>query len=141
MIKDPPDERLVYLALKNIFKGADAQLRDLRKIRKHIEKHQDGEIISTLIEEHTLDDVQICARKLLKEEIFESTLKAKIRFPEVFEISLAQSAEREASEAEAARSEEDAIRGIAEGHQITPSHAVDKCFDGAQQHGTKEPSL
>jgi hypothetical protein len=54
------------------------------------------------------------AKGLLEEQIFESTLNAKIKFPEVFEVSPAQSAERTASEAEAARTEADAIKDAAE---------------------------
>lgn len=49
-------------------------------------------------------------RSLLEQQVFKSTLKAKIRFPEVFEVSPAQSAERSASEKEAVRSEADAIQ-------------------------------
>jgi hypothetical protein len=55
------------------------------------------------------------AKALLQDEIFISTLRAKIHFPEVFEVSPAQSAERAASEAEAARSDADAIRDATEG--------------------------
>jgi hypothetical protein len=51
----------------------------------------------------------------LNSKFFESTLKAKIRFPEVFEVSPAQSAERSAFEAKAARTEAVAIRVTAEG--------------------------
>ncbi|KAI0191402.1 hypothetical protein EV127DRAFT_363792 [Xylaria flabelliformis] len=60
--KNPPDERVVYLALKNVFKGKNAE--------------------------------------------------AKIRFPEVFDVSPAQSADRAASEAEAAINEANAIKGV-----------------------------
>ncbi|EDN04901.1 predicted protein [Histoplasma mississippiense (nom. inval.)] len=70
--KNPPDERVVYLALKNIFKGPSAE--------------------------------------------------AKIRFPEVFDVSPVQSAEREASEAEAARNEANAIKDAVHGPQ---EHARD----------------
>lgn len=57
------------------------------------------------------------ARTLLEEGMFASTLKAKIRFPEVFEVSPTQSAGRSASEVEAAKSEAYAIKHAAEGHQ------------------------
>ena len=78
-------------------------------IRKLIRKHLDN------------GDDNVCntAKALLQNEIFASTLKAKIRFPEVFEVSPAQSAERVASEAEAARSDADAIRDAAGGRQGT----------------------
>jgi len=122
MAKNPPDERLVYLALKNIFKGPDAQLRTAKKIRKLIQKHlddsRDAEVCA-LVAEHNIDNVCNTAKALLQMEIFASTLKAKIRFPEVFEVSPAQSAERAVSEAEAARSDEDAIRDAAGGAQGT----------------------
>jgi hypothetical protein len=48
----------------------------------------------------------------LKNKIFESTLKAKMRFPELFDVSPTQSADREASEAEAARDEASVVREI-----------------------------
>jgi hypothetical protein len=40
MARNPPDERLVYLALKNIFKGVNAQVRKPKKIRDLIRAHQ-----------------------------------------------------------------------------------------------------
>jgi hypothetical protein len=115
--KTPPDERLVYLALKNIFKGADAQLRRQKKIREVIERHRQRPDVRALLEEHNIESICNAAKILLDNQIYESTLKAKIRFPEVFEVSPAQSAEREASEAEAAKSEADAIKDAAEGRQ------------------------
>ena len=117
MAKNLPDERLVYLALTNVFKGADAQVRNLKKIRERIQKNQHYGGVQDLINEHNLDSVSSTAKVLLEQNIFESTLKAKIRFPEVFEVSPAQSAERAASEAEAAKTEAHAIRDAAEGRQ------------------------
>ena len=97
-MKNQPDERLVYLALTNIFRGADAQLRRPKKIRELILKQQDNIDVRDLIEIHNIDHVCNVAKTLLDQQIFESTLKTKIRFPEVFEVSPAQSAERSASE-------------------------------------------
>lgn len=117
MARNPPDERLVYLALKDIFRGADAQIRRLKKVRELIQKHQRRTDVRNLIQEHNIDNVCNVAKVLLEQQVFESTLKAKIRFPDVFEVSPVQSAEREASEAEAAKTEADAIRDVAEGRQ------------------------
>ena len=117
MVRNPPDERLVYLALKNIFKGQDAQVRTPKPIRKLIRKHENAPDLRELIAEHTMDNVCNAAKTLLERRIFESTLYAKIHFPEVFDVSPAQSAERVASEAEATRTEADAMKGIAEGLQ------------------------
>lgn len=120
--KNPPDERIVYLALKNIFKGADAQVRKAKKIRDLVLKRQHMLDVHELIKAHNFDNVCQVAKVLLEEEIFASTLKAKIRFPEVFEISPAQSAERSASEEEAARSEADAVKVAAEGLHVENLH-------------------
>lgn len=117
MPKNSPDERVVYLALKGVFKGTDAQLRRQKKIRELITKHQHQADIQDLLQEHNKDNVCNVAKVLLKERIFESTLNAKVRFPEVFEVSPAQSADRVVSENEAARNKADAIRDIAKGRQ------------------------
>lgn len=105
----PPDERVVFLALKNVFKGQDAEVRQSEAIRKLIKQYQEQEYVADLVREHNIDVVCNYARTLLCDGIFASTLKAKIRFPELFDLSPTQSAEKEASEAEAARHEADAI--------------------------------
>ena len=109
MTRNLPDERLVYLALKDSLKGADAQIRKAKKVREVVQKVQYNVDVRDLIQEHNLDNVCNVAKALLEQQIFESTLRAKICFPEVYEISPGQSAERSASEAEAARLEADAI--------------------------------
>ena len=103
MANNFPDERVVYLALKESFKGADAQVRKAKKVREIVQKAQNNIDVRDLIQQHNIENVCSVTKTLLEQQIFESTLKAKIRFPEVFEISPAQSAERSASEAEAAR--------------------------------------
>lgn len=116
MANNFPDERVVYLALKESFKGADAQVRKAKKVREIVQKAQNNIDVRDLIQQHNIENVCSVTKTLLEQQIFESTLKAKIRFPEVFEISPAQSAERSASEAEAARLEADAIKS-ASAHQ------------------------
>lgn len=113
----PPDERVVYLALKNVFKGPDAVVRQPRAILKLIRGSQSQGCVESLVREHNIDKVCNVARTLLTEEVFGSTLKAKIRFPEVFDVSPAQSAEREASEEDAARDEASTIKNVAQGYQ------------------------
>lgn len=110
VIKDPlPDERVVFLILKNVFKGQNAEVRQPRAIHKLIKEHQKLDAVADLVREHNFDIVCNAARVLLCDDIFASTLKAKIRFPELFDLSPTQSAEKEASEAEAAKHEADAI--------------------------------
>ncbi|KAI1825219.1 hypothetical protein F4861DRAFT_211200 [Xylaria intraflava] len=123
--KNPPDERVVYLALKNVFKGPNAEVRQLKAVRKLVTKSQDTSDVAHLIKAHSIEVVCTIARALLVEEIFASTLKAKIRFPEVFDVSPAQGAEREASEAEAAINEANAIKGAAQWYSENSQNTQD----------------
>ena len=89
-----------------------------------------------LVYAHNLDNVCNIVKVLLNQQIFESTLKAKIRFPEVFEVSPAQSAERSASKKEAVRTEVDAIKVVAEG----PSRAVLlEDYNAIAKKGSRDP--
>jgi hypothetical protein len=121
---NPPDERVVYLALKNVFKGNLAEMRQLKAIHKLVSKQKEQIEVADLLRAHNIDAICNVARTLLTEQIFESTLKAKLRFPEIFDVSPAQSAEREASEAEAARNEANAIKDAVEGHQDDTRDAI-----------------
>lgn len=125
-----PDERLVYLAFRTVFVGVDAQVRNLKTIRDRIQKHQHLGDVTALLKEHDLESVCNAAKTLLKDEVFESTLRAKLRFPEVFEVSPAQSAEREVSEAEAAKTEADAMKCAAEGrlNELVSTGAEDEAM-------------
>lgn len=123
--KTHPDERVVYLALKNVFKGSNAEIRRLSPIRKLIQKNQKQPDIANLTRAYDLETICSTVRTLLTEEIFTSTLRAKIRFPEVFDVSPAQTAEREASEAEAARHETTAIQDMAQAHEDRTQDTVE----------------
>lgn len=129
-----PDERVVYLALKPVFKGQDAEMRKDKAVRKLIKKHETQKDVADLVREHKFEVICNTARTLLCEGIFASTLKAKIRFPELFDISPNQSAEREASEAEAARLEacdiENAVQGRREA--IEPDVSGRSALNAAQ---------
>ena len=69
MTKNPPDERLVYLALKNTFKGNEAQVRKTKKVRELILKKQHNVDIRNLIREHNVDNVCNVAKALLEQQI------------------------------------------------------------------------
>jgi lipoate synthase len=66
MTKDPPDERLVYLALTNTFKATEAQVRKTKKVRELIVKKQHNVNVRNLIREHNLDNVCNMAKALLE---------------------------------------------------------------------------
>jgi len=90
MSEPPLIEKLVYLALKDIFVGNELQpstTKSIRKkVRKRIEKCQDNVEIKALIQQHTLQHIIEVAIVLLEEQIFGSDSKAKARFPDVFEV-------------------------------------------------------
>ncbi|KAK1807455.1 hypothetical protein LTR12_018197 [Friedmanniomyces endolithicus] len=106
MPKNPPDERLVYLALRHEFLKGDAPSK-LKKIKERVLKQGESSEMKALIQEHNIDSICQVAKGLLDGRVYHSTIQAKIRFPE--------SAERNASEAEAARCEADALKDVKRG--------------------------
>lgn len=122
----PPDDRVVYLALKNVFKGQNAGIRNTKPIMKLLKETREQDNVANLIREHNIDVVCNSVQNLLPQEIFASTLKAKIRFPELFDQSPAQSAERESSEAEAAKHDAEAIQQAVQGQRGVEGSA-DQC--------------
>jgi hypothetical protein len=110
MAKYPPDERLVYLSCRHIFRDANSLIRKPKLIKQLIEQNKSA--LEGLIREYNVDTICHVAKILLEGQIFESTLNAKIRFPEVFDVSPAQSADREMSEADAARDEANMVRDL-----------------------------
>lgn len=112
MGQNDPDERLVYLACQHIFRGSHSHVRKLKVIRSLIQENEPS--LPGLLRDHNINRTTIIAKKLLEDQVFGDTVKAKIRFPELFDISPTQSAEREVSEAEAARGEANAAKEISE---------------------------
>ncbi|CAI7670743.1 unnamed protein product [Penicillium pancosmium] len=110
MPQNDPDERLVYLACQHIFRGSNAQLRKRKSVMSVIQRNKSA--LTDILREHSIDRTCNVAKRLLEDQVFYSTLNAKVRFPELFDVSPTQSAEREASEAEAAREEANVVREI-----------------------------
>ncbi|KAL8975308.1 MAG: hypothetical protein Q9197_000476 [Variospora fuerteventurae] len=105
-----PDRRLVYLHCSSIFSGANAQIRRPKKITQLLQKHKGA--IKILTKEFSLPAVAAVAKELLEEGIFESLPRAKLRYPELFQPSETQEAERAASEVEVIRIEAKAIQDV-----------------------------
>ncbi|KAI0430475.1 hypothetical protein F5Y09DRAFT_331045 [Xylaria sp. FL1042] len=107
-------------------------MRRLAAARKLMTRKQTDADVSHLIEAHNIDIVCNITRTLLTEGIFESTLKSMIRFPEVFDVSPAQSADREVSEAEAAINDANGIKGAVKdysGNIQEPISRADTCHN------------
>ncbi|RYP85783.1 hypothetical protein DL769_000891 [Monosporascus sp. CRB-8-3] len=111
MAQQPIDKRRVYLACRGVFTGDKAHIRQLKKVRKVIEEHKTS--LRTLIDDLGKDKTIETVRDLLERRIFESELRAKIEFPELFHSSPNQEIQREASENDAARTAAEAINEIA----------------------------
>jgi len=110
MAQHEPDERLVYLACQHIFRGSNSLIRKRKNVMSLIQRNQPA--LTDILREHNIERTCDVAKRLLEKHVFDSTLNARIRFPELFDVSPTQSAEREASEAEAARDEANAVREI-----------------------------
>lgn len=105
----PSDElqEEVFLTCRTLFAGPNAQLRRPKKVREVLQQHRHK--ILPLVNKHGLDNIADGARHLLEKGVFESNLRAKIQFPELFQLTPARGAQRTASENEAARSEAEAL--------------------------------
>ncbi|MCJ1263057.1 hypothetical protein MMC22_002927 [Lobaria immixta] len=109
-------------------------------VRRSLEAHQAS--INFLTQEFSLDVITSVAKELLQEGIFESTSRAKLRFPELFETTPAQNLERAASEAEVARSEAAAIEKaieLSDQEIATTKPATAAAAEGKSFLGSKKP--
>ena len=129
-----PDGRLVYLHCASIFSGANGQVRRVKKISQLLEKHKTS--IKILTKEFTLPAIAKIAKELLDEEIFESLPRAKLRYPELFQLTETQEAERAASEAEVVRIEAEAAQDIV---LTSDDEGGDECLDFKQCGQRAEP--
>ncbi|OTB00697.1 hypothetical protein M426DRAFT_65441 [Hypoxylon sp. CI-4A] len=103
------EKRRVYLACRPIFTGDKAQLRKAKKVREEIVKRPQA-LVS--VNDFTIEKVVEITRDLLERRVFESELKAKVEFPELFYSSPAQEVQRETSEIDAAKSTAEALEEI-----------------------------
>lgn len=105
------DRQRAYLVCRPIFAGHNAQLRKTKKIRELIDKHRSslGPLVTDLGPTSTVEVV----KDLLERGIFQSEVKAKLEFPNLFLSSSARDAQRTASENDAARSAAEALEEVA----------------------------
>ena len=111
------EKRQIFLACKAIFTGPNTLPKKPKTIQKRITKHQAA--LNTSIPNFEVNRVTNIVRCLLKEQVFQSDIKAKTKFPDLFTPSPAKKVKCNAFEAEAARS----AAGILE--EITFSHHED----------------
>ncbi|KAL8822446.1 MAG: hypothetical protein Q9191_006820 [Dirinaria sp. TL-2023a] len=129
--KRSPDGRLVYLHCSSIFSGANAQVRRAKKVSQLLEQHKAS--IKILTKEFTVPAIAAVAKELLEERIFESLPRAKLRYPELFQLTETQEAERAASEAEVVRIEAEAAQDLV---LASDDEGGDECL-GFEQSGNR----
>ena len=134
-----PEEKLVYFYCRSIFTGTNAEVRKLKKVRQLL-KHKAS--IRGFIDEYGLENVSVVAKKLLTERIFETSRRARRRFPELFESSEADEVGGTAPETELLSFETAAAREALgtpeeEDHDYSPVNGHDK-HDGSLRTITPE---
>ena len=129
-----PDGRLVYLHCSSIFSGANAQVRKAKKISQLLQKHKKS--IKILTGEFDIQAIAAVAKGLLENHIFESLPQARLRYPELFQPSETQEAERAASEAEVLRIEAEAAQDVV---LISDGDGEDDCLHYEQGKASTEP--
>ncbi len=105
------DEHRIFLAYRAIFEGNSAQIRQPKVIMKVVVHHRASTqtLLKSLGEKHIVDTL----KSLLERKVFQSELEAKLAFPDLFTTSFAQDVQHNASEADAAKSEAEALEDVA----------------------------
>lgn len=134
MTKQTPDGRLVYLHCSSIFSGTNAQIRKVKKISQMLQNHEAS--IKILTKEFTLPAIAAVAKNLLEQRIFESLPRARLRYPELFQPSETQEAERAASEAEVLKIEAEVAQDIV---LTSDEDGENECLDFEQGEKRAEP--
>lgn len=110
MAHSAADKRRVYLACRAIFAGYNAQPHKSKKIKEVLQRHKNslGSLIRGIGETKVIDIINL----LLGRGIFQSELKAKVEFPDLFLSTPGRAAQHAASENDATRSEAEILEEI-----------------------------
>jgi hypothetical protein len=103
--------RHIYLACKAIFSAQNAAIRKRKAIQKRLEDHKSS--LQSLVPHFDIIQAATICQALLEKQVFQSEVKAKLEFPELFTSSMDRDSQHLESEKEAARSEAEIIEEIA----------------------------
>ncbi|RKL43128.1 hypothetical protein BFJ72_g4541 [Fusarium proliferatum] len=107
------NERIIYEATKDIFNGQNAKMRDRGAVRALINSNsRTGTVMLRVVNKHGFDTVSQAVLKLLSDKVYESTLIARQRFPDLFEASTSQTAAETQVKAEAATTGQAALKSV-----------------------------
>ena len=129
-----PEERLVYFHCSSIFTGTNAKVRKLKKVTQILLKHKAS--IRGFIDDFGLENVSVVAKKLLEERVFETSRRARRRFPEFFERSKAEEVGGTAPKAELLSFETAAAR-----EALGTSEEEDHAYSSINWHDKHNESL
>ena len=102
--------RQIFLIARAIFTGDKAQIRDKISVRSIVSEHdQTFSAVNQIFGRNIVIEVIF---SLLNHQVFESELKAKEVFPELYQISAVRDLQHVVSENEAARSEAKALQDV-----------------------------
>ena len=112
--------RRVFLAARGTFVGTNAHIRDRNMMVKVISQNEQPflEVIQSFSKAVVYD----ITRSLLVKEVFESELKAKLQFPELYSVSAVRGLQHDVSEQDAARSEQEVLQEIDESDDSVQQH-------------------
>ena len=108
----PERRRMVFLTARAVFFGDNAQIRDRSAVKTVLQRHT--ATFQQAIQDFGSNIVVDIIASLLENRIFESELKAKLAFPELYQVSAVRNLQHDASEQDAARSEAEALEEISE---------------------------
>ncbi|KAK6851375.1 hypothetical protein PG995_012497 [Apiospora arundinis] len=106
-------ERVTYLALRDVFKGTFAEIRQRKVIQNTIHRHKKVKSVAELLEKYDQNAIYETMQLLLADGVFASPRKAKARFPDLFESSLDFPAKTSDLKLEAVRDEVNTSDGTA----------------------------
>lgn len=110
------DRRQVYRTCRAIFSGQKAQFRKDKIVRKVLLDNKAS--LKALFERYGEDTLVEIVRQLLEDRTFASELKAKAAFPSLFHTTPERDAQREASEANAAKFAAEALHEIDQSQEL-----------------------
>ncbi|KAI1027169.1 hypothetical protein LB504_008018 [Fusarium proliferatum] len=111
------NERVIYQATKDIFNDQNAKMRDRGAVRALINSNsRTGTEMLRVVNKHGFDAVSQTVLKLLSDKVYESTLIARQRFPDLVEASTSQAADETQVKTEVATTGQAALKSVDQVH-------------------------
>ena len=126
-VSKPERRRRIFLTARTVFAGVNAGLRQRKDVARCIAGHE--QTFQLLIRAFGKDIITDVITSLLENGIFESELKAKLAFPELYQVSNVRSIQHDVSEQDAARSEDEALARVSQARSIPEEAGIDPLDD------------